>query len=72
MKHHAEDLFHTQLDQTEIDFAMKGRDVHLWDPPYLGRGNMQNIKVIRPCFASTEITENIGLCIWLIFKLNNT
>ena len=37
VKHHAEDLFHTPLDQTEIDFANEGGETFICgNPPYLG------------------------------------
>ena len=38
VKHFAEDLFHTPLDQKEIDFANEGGETFICsNPPYLGR-----------------------------------
>ncbi|MHC2250053.1 class I SAM-dependent DNA methyltransferase [Bradyrhizobium elkanii] len=37
VKHHAEDLFHTPLDQAQIDFENEGGETYLCgNPPYLG------------------------------------
>ncbi len=37
VKHHADDLFHTPLDQSEIDFANEGGETYICgNPPYLG------------------------------------
>jgi hypothetical protein len=37
VKHHAEDLFHTALDQTQIDFENEGGETYVCgNPPYLG------------------------------------
>ena len=37
MKHHAEDLFHTPLDQAQIDFENEGGETYICgNPPYLG------------------------------------
>ena len=37
VKHHAEDLFHTPLDQAQIDFENEGGETYICgNPPYLG------------------------------------
>ena len=37
VKHHADDLFHTPLDQTQIDFENEGGETYICgNPPYLG------------------------------------
>ncbi len=37
MKHHAEDLFHSPLDQAQIDFENEGGETYLCgNPPYRG------------------------------------
>jgi len=37
VKHHADDLFHTPLDQTEIDFKNEGGETYICgNPPYIG------------------------------------
>ena len=37
VKHHAEDLFHTSLDQAQIDFENEGGETYICgNPPYLG------------------------------------
>jgi hypothetical protein len=38
VKHHADDLFHTPLDQAQIDFENEGGETYVCgNPPYLGR-----------------------------------
>jgi len=38
VKHHADDLFHTPIDQAEIDFDNAGGETYICgNPPYLGR-----------------------------------
>ena len=40
MKHHADDLFHTPLDQAQIDFENEGGETYICgNPPYIGRRN---------------------------------
>ena len=37
MKHHADDLFHTPLDQAQIDFENEGGETYICgNPPYRG------------------------------------
>ena len=37
VKHHADDLFHTPLDQAQIDFENEGGETYICgNPPYLG------------------------------------
>ena len=37
MRYHAEDLFHTPLDQAQIDFENEGGETYICgNPPYLG------------------------------------
>ena len=40
VKHHADDLFHTPLDQAQIDFENEGGETYICgNPPYIGRRN---------------------------------
>jgi hypothetical protein len=40
VRHHAEDLFHTPLDQAQIDFENEGGETYICgNPPYVGRRN---------------------------------
>ena len=37
MKHHADDLFHSPIDQAQIDFENEGGETYICgNPPYLG------------------------------------
>jgi len=39
VKHHADDLFHTPLDQPQIDFENEGGEIFVCgNPPYSGKG----------------------------------
>ncbi len=39
VKHHADDLFHSPLDQAQIDFENEGGETYICgNPPYLGKG----------------------------------
>jgi hypothetical protein len=39
VKHHADDLFHTPLDQAQIDFENEGGETYICgNPPYAGKG----------------------------------
>lgn len=41
VKHHADDLFHTPLDQPQIDFENEGGETYLCgNPPYSGKGKL--------------------------------
>jgi hypothetical protein len=41
VKHHAEDLFHTPLDQAQIDFENEGGETYICgNPPYSGKGKL--------------------------------
>nr|WP_281721282.1 DNA methyltransferase [Nitrosomonas nitrosa] len=43
VKHHAEDLFHTPLDQAQIDFENEGGETYICgNPPYLGSKKQTN------------------------------
>jgi hypothetical protein len=52
VKHHADDLFHTPLDQAQIDFENEGGETYICgNPPYVGRRNQskeqkEDIKLI--------------------------
>jgi hypothetical protein len=53
VKHHAEDLFHTPLDQAQIDFENEGGETYICgNPPYLGsQGQSDEQKSdLRPIF----------------------
>ncbi len=42
VKHHADDLFHTPLDQAQIDFENEGGETYICgNPPYLGARDQQ-------------------------------
>ena len=42
VKHHADDLFHTPLDQAQIDFENEGGETYICgNPPYLGKGKLE-------------------------------
>ena len=50
VKHHADDLFHTPLDQAQIDFENEGGETYICgNPPYLGS-----------TWQSTEQKEDLG------------
>jgi len=43
VKHHAEDLFHTPIDQAEIDFENEGGETYICgNPPYSGQSEMSD------------------------------
>jgi hypothetical protein len=45
VKHHAEDLFHTPLDQAQIDFENEGGETYICgNPPYLGTRNQDALQ----------------------------
>ena len=71
VKHHAEDLFHTPLDQTEIDFANEGGETFICgNPPYLGsqsqsREQKEDLKsVFRQRLPTVGSVDYV--CGWLI------
>jgi hypothetical protein len=44
VKHHADDLFHTRLDQAQIDFENAGGETYICsNPPYLGSRNQTDV-----------------------------
>jgi hypothetical protein len=44
VKHHADDLFHTPLDQAQIDFENTGGETYICgNPPYLGSRNQTDV-----------------------------
>ncbi len=43
VKHHADDLFHTLLDQPQIDFENQGGETYICgNPPYSGKGKLSS------------------------------
>ncbi|MEM8749936.1 MAG: DNA methyltransferase [Pseudomonadota bacterium] len=45
VKHQSDDLFHTPLDQTEIDFEHEGGETYICgNPPYLGSSNQDRLQ----------------------------
>jgi hypothetical protein len=58
VKHHAEDLFHTPLDQAQIDFENEGGETYICgNPPYKGNADQtkQQKDDIRQCFSNTSL-----------------
>ncbi len=58
VKFHADDLFHTPLDQAEIDFANEGGETYICgNPPYKGNADQTKDQKddIRQCFAGTNL-----------------
>lgn len=62
MKHHADDLFHSPLDQAQIDFENEGGETYICgNPPYKGskwqtpeqKSDMANAWIARPSLAKT-------------------
>lgn len=58
MKYHADDLFHTPLDQTQIDFENEGGETYICgNPPYLGskwqtEDHKDDLKLIFQSYAT--------------------
>ena len=71
VKHHAEDLFHTPLDQNEIDFENEGSETYICgNPPYKGTknqtiGDKADLKKILPIHKEKR---NSRLCFWVVSK----
>ena len=59
VKHHADDLFHTPLDQAQIDFENEGGETYICgNPPYRERKRQRNR---RPTWLQCSMEErNIG------------
>lgn len=58
VKHHADDLFHTPLDQAQIDFENEGGETYLCgNPPYAGKGKKtaQEIDDMEFVFGSSGV-----------------
>jgi len=58
VKHHAEDLFHTPLDQAQIDFENEGGETYICgNPPYAGKGKKttQEIDDMEFVFGRTGV-----------------
>ena len=58
VKHDAEDLFHTPLDQAQIDFENEGGETYICgNPPYKGNADQtkEQKSDIEACFSETEI-----------------
>lgn len=58
VKHHANDLFHTPLDQAQIDFENEGGETYICgNPPYAGKGKKtpQEIDDMEFVFGGTKV-----------------
>ena len=58
VKHHADDLFHTPLDQAQIDFENEGGETFICgNPPYKGNADQTKAQKIdiRGCFENTSL-----------------
>ena len=63
VKHHANDLFHTPLDQAQIDFENEGGETYICgNPPYKGNADQtrQQKDDIRECFSTTIMKLEIA------------
>ena len=60
VKHHADDLFHTPLDQAQIDFENEGGETYICsNPPYLG-GKSQTPEQKSELADVFRSSENVG------------
>jgi len=58
VKHHADDLFHTPLNQAQIDFENEGGETYICgNPPYAGKGKKtpQEVDDMEFVFAKTGV-----------------
>jgi hypothetical protein len=58
VKHHADDLFHTPLDQPQIDFENEGGETYICgNPPYKGNADQSKDQKddIRRCFSGIDV-----------------
>ncbi|UDL94087.1 lactate dehydrogenase [Lichenihabitans sp. PAMC28606] len=58
VKHHADDLFHTPLDQAQIDFENEGGETFICgNPPYKGNADQTKAQKadLRDCFEGTGL-----------------
>src|SRR6266446_7026551 len=58
IKHHADDLFHTPLDQAQIDFENEGGETYICgNPPYKGNADQTREQKtdIKACFSQSSV-----------------
>src|SRR6185437_517452 len=61
VKHNAEDLFHTPLDQPQIDFENLGGEVYICgNPPYSGKGKKESEHIGDMDFVFNHFTDKFG------------
>lgn len=62
VKHHADDLFHTPLDQAQIDFENEGGETYICgNPPYLGSRAQTQAQKEDLSAVFEGLTENVGV-----------
>ena len=61
VKHHADDLFHTPLDQAQIDFENEGGEIFICgNPPYSGKGKKETRHLDDMNFVFARRTDKFG------------
>jgi len=61
VKHHADDLFHSPLDQAQIDFENEGGEIFVCgNPPYSGKGKKEEQHLDDMDFIFAGRTEKYG------------
>ena len=61
VKHHADDLFHTPLDQPQIDFENEGGETYICgNPPYKGKGKKEEEQLSDMDFILGSRTDKYG------------
>ena len=61
VKHHADDLFHTPLNQAQIDFENEGGETYICgNPPYLGKGKKDSDHIDDMEFVLGHYTDKYG------------
>lgn len=61
VKHYADDLFHTPLDQAQIDFENEGGETYICgNPPYSGKGKKEAEQLSDMDFILGRRTEKYG------------
>ena len=72
VKHHADDLFHTPLDQAQIDFENEGGETYICgNPPYLGstwQSERAEDLTCRQSFEGAQKLEVARLCCRLVHE----
>lgn len=70
VKHHADDLFHTPLDQAQIDFESEGEETYICgNPPYLGgkgQSPLQKAELAAVFGTAAQIGELDYVSGWLL------